>query len=113
MLPQAPAPEKPPETEYDRRRKPLQWLADEVNSMSATANVMMDQYTPYVNVNVPRTLGYRVTMTMRDGRHVYQWSGWDITHPVADPAGAARRIVIALQKERADNEADRHEAVGL
>lgn len=111
MLPHTSLAEKNQDTEFDRRIKPLRWLADEINAMSAVATLMPDQFTPYVHVSVPSTCGFRVTVTMRDGEHLYEWGDWDFTHRLSDPAGCARRIVTWLRKERADNEAERHREV--
>ena len=55
MLPESPAPEQPHETPHDAKVRPLTWLRDEVNQLSAVASLVPDMGLPYVHVSVPST----------------------------------------------------------
>lgn len=88
---------------YEQRLKPLRWLLDELNTnYSVTAYLMTDAPAPFVAVSMPGTYGCRVRLARVGGRCVYVWGEPPATHHAADPAGAARRLVVALRRDRRD-----------
>lgn len=82
------------------RCETLEALAHELRRFAVNALLISDQATPYVRVHLSGTAGDRVTLSLRDGQEVYEWSSTQGQHPTMDPAGAARRMATQLGRER-------------
>lgn len=95
---------EPPATPptYEHRVGSLRRLDRQLELSGVPAYLVPDGSSPYLRVEMGGTYGETVHISGRDGRRCYQWAGGDAGHSLADPAGAARRILIALRRERRD-----------
>lgn len=86
---------------HERRIGSLRHLDHELTLSGVSAYLVPDGPSPYLRVELSGTHGENVRVSVRDGQRCYLWAGGDAAHhSLADPAGAARRILIALGERR-------------
>lgn len=89
---------------HEQRLKPLRWLAAELRLYGLSALITTDRDQPFLRVALDGASGdadAKVRVGRRDGHPCYVWAGGAADHPLFDPAGAARRLAVALRRERA------------
>lgn len=55
---------------------------------------------PYLRLRLHGSTEFQVRVGHADGRSCFVWGAQHATHPLSDPSGCARRIVLALRTER-------------
>ncbi len=84
----------------EARVKPLRWLEAELRMYGLATVLVPDPMRAYLRV-VHGAATETVWLDTHDGHRCYRWGEPPATtHPLFDPAGAARRIATGLRRER-------------
>ncbi len=77
---------------------PLRWLEAELQIYGVATVLVPDPVRGYLRV-VHGAATETVWLDTQEGQRVYRWGEPSATHPLFDPAGAARRVTTMLRRE--------------
>ncbi len=83
----------------EARLTPLRWLEAELNMYGVATVLVPDPVRAYLRL-VHGAATETVWLATYEGQRVYRWGEPSTTHPLFDPAGAARRLAVMLRRER-------------